>query len=203
LEGDKIVSVAPSFVNFTKLSEPFESGGKMYIKVQNPSTKTIRTVRWYEDNKVITINIPLTSEQFKLNIQNINSKNSCYEFTSDGPMNLVLLIIGVFCGSVSLSLAILVIRQFKIIYNKQSKYKNKLKKILSKYDDCIVRVKRFYVNKKYNMIYVDSFKELLDVYDKKNKMISFKEVKKDSEAIFVIIDEDDAWIYKLYASDME
>ena len=48
------MSVAPSFVNFTKLSEPFESGGKMYIKVQNPSTKSIRTVRWYEDNKVKT-----------------------------------------------------------------------------------------------------------------------------------------------------
>lgn len=35
------MSVAPSFVNFIKLSEPFEQGGKMYIKVQNPSTKTI------------------------------------------------------------------------------------------------------------------------------------------------------------------
>lgn len=47
------MSVAPSFVNFIKLSDPFEQGGKMYIKVQNPSTKTVRTVRWYEeDNKV-------------------------------------------------------------------------------------------------------------------------------------------------------
>ena len=44
------MSVAPSFVNFTKLSEPFEQGGKMYIKVQNPSTKTVRTVRWYEED---------------------------------------------------------------------------------------------------------------------------------------------------------
>ncbi len=154
----------------------------------------------YVDNKVITINIPLTKDLFKIEIQNIDSKNSCYEFTSDQTMNFVLLIIGVFCGSVSLSLGILVIRQFKIIYNKQSKYKRTLNKILSKYDECIVKIKRFYVKKKYNLIYVDTFDELIDIYNSKNKMISFKEVKKDSEAIFVIIDEDDAWIYKLNSS---
>jgi hypothetical protein len=37
----------------------------------------------------------------------------------------------------------------------------------------------------------------MDVSIKKNKMISFKEYKKNSESIFVIIDEDDAWVYKL------
>ena len=89
------------------------------------------------------------------------------------------------------------VRQFILIYNKQNEYSKKLNKILSKYDACIVRVKRFYVNRKYNMIYLDSLQELMDVYKKKNKMISFKETKRGSEAIFVIIDEDDAWIYKL------
>ena len=51
--------------------------------------------------------------------------------------------------------------------------------------------------KNYNMIYVDSFSELMDVSIKKNKMISFKEYKKNKESIFVIIDENDAWVYKL------
>ena len=37
----------------------------------------------------------------------------------------------------------------------------------------------------------------------KNKMISFKEVKRNSESIFVIIDEDDAWIYKLISLELE
>lgn len=151
----------------------------------------------YEDSKVITINIPLTDDTFKIDIDNIDSKNSCYEFTSDKAMNVIFLIIGAFCISVSLALLILVIKQFRLIYNKQSEYSKKLKKILSKYDDCIVKVKRFYVNKKYNMIYLDSFEDLIDIYQKKNKLISYKEVKRDSESIFVIIDEDDAWIYKL------
>ena len=151
----------------------------------------------YEDNKVITVNIPLTDDIFKINVNNISDKDSYYEFTSKKGMNIVLIIIGAFCISFALSLLVLVIKQFKYIYISQNEYNKELDKILSKYDDCIVKVKRFYVNKKYNMIYVDSFSELLDVYDKKNKMISFKEIKRNSESIFVIIDEDDAWIYKL------
>ena len=78
-----------------------------------------------------------------------------------------------------------------------------LKKILSRYDDCIVRVNKLYVNKKYNMIYVDSFSELMDVYDKKGQMISLREMKRGAEAIFVIIDLDDAWIYKLVSDELE
>lgn len=151
----------------------------------------------YDDKKIISINIPLTDDTFKIDVNNIDSKNSCYEFTSDKAMNIVFLLIGTFCVSVSLALLVLVFRQFKIINDIENEYNKKLDKILSKYDDCIVRVKRFYVNKKYNLIYVDTFEELMDVYEKKNKMISFKEVKRDSESLFVIIDENDAWIYKL------
>ena len=134
----------------------------------------------------------------KIDVTNIDSKNSCYELTSDKAMNLVFLTIGTFCFSVSFALLILVIKQFIVIYNKQNDYHKKLKRILSKYDDLIVRVKRFYVKKKYNLIYLDEFEDLIDVSKKKNRLINFKELKKDSEAIFVIVDEDDAWIYKLY-----
>lgn len=151
----------------------------------------------YDDNKTISINIPLTQDTFKIEVNNIDGKNSCYEFVNDKAMNIILLIIGTFLISVGFALLVLVIKQFIVIASMQNDYHNKLNKILSKYDDCIVKVKRFYVNKKYNMIYVDSFKELFDVYEKKNKMISFKEVKRGSESIFVIIDEDDAWIFKL------
>ena len=151
----------------------------------------------YEEEKSIIINIPLTEDIFKINVNNINDKDSYYEFTNRKGMNIVLLIIGAFCISIALALLVLVIRQFKYICVSQDEYNKKLNKILSKYDDSIVKVKRFYVNKKYNMIYVDSFSELMDVSVKMNKMISFKEYRKNKESIFVIIDEDDAWVYKL------
>ena len=47
------------------------------------------------------------------------------------------------------------------------------------------------------MIYVDNFKDLLDIHNKKDKIISFKEVKRGNESVFLIIDENNAWIYKL------
>ena len=157
----------------------------------------------YSDNKVITVNVPLTDDIFKITVNNKLDRNSYYEFSSNVPMNFVFIVIGVFCLSISLALFIMVIRQFRIIYDRENEYKSELRKILSKYDDCIVKVKRFYVKKKYNLIYVDSFSELMDVSIKKNKMISYNEVKKNKKAIFVIIDEDDAWIYRFTSDELK
>ena len=157
----------------------------------------------YADNKVITINIPLTNDIFKIDVNNIDDVDSYYDFSKDGTMNILFLIIGALCLSIMVSLIILVIKQFVFIYNRQSKYTKVLNRILSKYDSCIVRVKKFYVNKKYNMIYVDNFDELMDVYKKSNKMINFKEIKRGIESIFVIVYEDDAWIYRLVSDDLE
>lgn len=42
------MSVAPSFVNLERLSEPFEENGKEYILVKTKSGTT-RKVRWYEE----------------------------------------------------------------------------------------------------------------------------------------------------------
>ena len=151
----------------------------------------------YSDEKVITLNIPLSEEVFKIKVNNINNRDSYYEFSKNRSMNIIFLVIGAFSLALSISSVLMVIKQFKYLKDRQSKYKKELKKILSKYEDCIVNVNKLYVNKKYNMIYVNSFLELMDVYNKKGKMISYKEVKRDSEAIFVIIDLDDAWIYRL------
>lgn len=157
----------------------------------------------YADNKVISVKIPLTDDIFEIDVKNLNDRDRYYEFTNKVSMNIIMLLIGTFCSSVAISLGILVVRQFILIYNRQSKYTKELKMILSKYDNCIVKVNRLYVNKKYNMIYVDSFSELLDVYDKLGQMISFKEIKRGVEASFVIIDNDNAWIYKLVSDELE
>ena len=43
--------VAPSFQAMTILSEPYTKNGKSYIDVRNEKTKTIRSVRWYDDKE--------------------------------------------------------------------------------------------------------------------------------------------------------
>ena len=150
----------------------------------------------YVDSNFMTINIPITSSIFEIDVDKINNKDSYYEFTNKQSMNIVFLLVGSFCLSVAISLLILVIRQFILIYDRQSKYNKELNIILRKYDKCIVKINKFYVSKKYNMIGVDSFDELIDVYNRTNKMISFKETKRGLESIFIIIDEDNAWIYR-------
>lgn len=186
------------FINTTSL----DVSGYLHIRINILEFLTFSDLEnEYADNKVITINIPLTEDVFKINVNNIKNIDSHYDFSRTGKMNIIFLIIGAFCISVAISLGLLVIRQFVFIYHRQSKYSKNLNKILSKYGDCIVRVNKFYVKKKYNMIYVDSFSELMDVYEKKNRMISFKEIKRGIESIFVIIDDDDAWIYKMCSDD--
>ncbi len=43
--------VAPSFKDFTRLSEPFIKGAKFYVRVKNPKTGNEREVRWYSDTE--------------------------------------------------------------------------------------------------------------------------------------------------------
>ena len=45
--------VAKSFKSFEKLSEPYEKNGKMYIRLRNPATGTVREARWYPDPEEI------------------------------------------------------------------------------------------------------------------------------------------------------
>jgi len=153
-------------------------------------------------DRVININVPINDNPI-IDIDNVSVEDSYFNFNTHNIMNFVLITLSLFCFSVSIALLALMIRQFKIINDRQNKYSKRLKKLLHSYDYCIVKVNKLYVNKKYNMIYVSNFDDLLDIYVSRNKMISFKEVKRGVESIFVIIDSNDAWIYKLTSDNVE
>lgn len=151
-----------------------------------------------EDEKEMRLTIPLSYETFKITIDNDNNNiSNYYDFSTREKLNYVLLVMGAFSLSLSISFLALVIREMVIVSDSKTKYIRELNKILNNYEDKIVKIKRFYNKKKYNLIYVDSFMELLDVYEKVGNPISYREVKKDEEAIFLIIDDDNAWIYQM------
>ena len=153
-----------------------------------------------EDTKEMKMIIPLSYDTFKINVINDNNTvDKIYDFSKKEPVNYLLLIIGAFSLSLGISFLALTIRNMVLSYRKTSDYQKELRMILKDYGDIIVEVKRFYNKKKYNLIYVDTFKELMDVYDKVGNPISYREVKKGQEAIFIIIDDDNAWIYRLDA----
>lgn len=43
------MAVAKSFQSMKQIGEPYPSAGKMYVRVENPKTGTIRQVRWYSE----------------------------------------------------------------------------------------------------------------------------------------------------------
>lgn len=43
--------IAPSFQTMKILDEPYLVGNKMYVRIENPKTGTIRQVRWYTDRE--------------------------------------------------------------------------------------------------------------------------------------------------------
>lgn len=157
-----------------------------------------------EDSKQMKVIIPLSYDYFKINvIKNDDKIDSYYDFSKKQSVNYLLMILGALSLSSGISFLALVIREMVITYKKESAYNKELRKILGAYGDIIVTVKKFYNKKKYNLIYVDSFKELLEVYDKVENPISFREIKKNSKAIFVLIDDDSAWIYELSSDSMK
>lgn len=151
-----------------------------------------------EDNKQIKTIIPLGYDTFKINVVN-NKENldNYYDFSKKQSVNYLLMVLGAFSLSLGISFLALVIRDMFVIYRNENRYKRELKEIFNEYGDIIVSVKRFYNKKKYNLIYVDSFKELMDVYDKVGNPISYREVNKNHESIFLLMDGDNAWIYRM------
>lgn len=179
--------------------------GKGYLNIQISFNEYLNKKE--NDNinklpKVINIDI-MMDDTPSFTVSNILEKDSYYNFDKHSIMNFIFITLSMLCFSLAISFFFLIIRQFKIIGERQNKYSKEIKKILSKYDYCIVKVNRLYVSKKYNMIYVDNFDDLLDVYNSRNVMINYKEVKRGMESIFVIIDSNDAWIYKFTSDNLK
>ena len=153
-----------------------------------------------EDEKVMNLRIPLSYDTFKIEVKNDNNKIDNYQnFSGRNKVNYLLLIMGAFSLSLAISFLALVIREMVFSTDLRINYARELKKIITNHDDKLVKVKRFYNKKKYNLIYVDSFDELLDVYSRVGNPISYREIKKDEEATFLLIDSDNAWIYQMKA----
>ena len=155
-----------------------------------------------DDVKEIKIIIPLSYDTFKINvIDNNKDIDNYYEWSQKSSVNYLFLILGALFLSIGLSLLVVIIKEMVIISKRETKFSKNLRKILEDYGDIIINVDKFYHKKKYNLIYVDNFDELLDVYRKEEKPISFKEIKKNREAIFLIIDDDNAWVYRMINKD--
>ena len=150
-----------------------------------------------EDSKQIKVTIPLSYNNFKINVINDNKTDSYYDFSKKQPVNYFFIILGALCLAIGISYLALVIKNIYISYDKEVEYKNRRNKIVSENKDILVKVKKFYNKQKYNLIYVYSFSELAGMSKKKKEPISYKEVRRNTKTIFLLVEGDNAWIYQL------
>lgn len=90
-------------------------------------------------------------------------------------------------------------KKFKKVTN-YDKYVNKL---LKEYDRLIIEIKTKIVMKKYNIIEVKSFTELLDVRDNLKEPIIYYNVIKHIEGIFYIKSHNDIYLLTIKNKDLE
>ena len=193
----KIISIEDrAIVNYEKIkndltlfSKKYNLDLRGYLEVyftfkENLNFSGIDKVMSDEDGMMAII--PLSYDTFKINLKNdINGINSYYDFSTREDVNYFLMILGAFSLSLAISFLALVIREMVMSADGKIIYIRELKKILTEHDDKIVKIKRLYNKKKYNLIYVDSFEELLDVYNNIGNPISYKEVRKNEEASII------------------
>lgn len=182
------------------VSEEIEGSG--YLNIQIRFDETFDKKEQEVLPKVINIDI-MMDDKNTINVNNILVKDSYYRLDKHNIMNFIFMVLSMLCFAGFVSMLVLIIRQFSIIGERQNKYSKAIKKILSKYDYCIVKVNKLYVSRKYNMIYVDNFDDLLDIYNSKNCMINYKETKRGMESTFVIFDLNNAWIYRYTSDDLK
>ena len=194
-------------INYDYYKKEYEETKKKYDI--NPDANLIIEINIYEyisfnkkeeDTPIeskISFEIPLSEEIVKIKAKNINNTSKIDGFSNREKMNYLLILIGLILLSLGITFMISVIKTIKKIYSREKNYKEKLKEILTKNNEKIINVKKIVNVKDYNLIYVKSFNELLDVYKQYKTPICFKETIKKQEAIFLIINEDKAWIYKL------
>ena len=84
------------------------------------------------------------------------------------------------------------------MFTNKSDYQRKLNKILKNYDDDIVNTKTMIDVKKYKLIKIEDFKEMLNLSRELLLPIMNYEMAKDEETCFYIIKEDIIYMYIIY-----
>lgn len=199
---DKIVIDYSKYVSeLAKLNREYKLNAKGYLEVSiiiNENLDFFGNDKVINENREMKLIIPLSYDTFKINIINDNNhSDSYYDFSKKEKINYIFLVIGAFCLSLGISFLALTIRNMINESRDEINYRKELKRIINNYSDVLVNVNKFYSTHKYNLVYVASFSELMDAYRRVQNPISYKEVKKNEETIFLMIDEDNAWIYPL------
>lgn len=153
-------------------------------------------------NTVMSIDMPLvdSSIDIKFNTNENSSNTGVLKYNrkvSDNKIYPLLKFVGI---SVLILTVIPIAFMIKSIIDKNkriSEYNKKVNKILTTYDSIIVNTKAIKDLSNYNVIKVRRFEELIDAHSEVRMPINYVEIKKNQYSMFILINNNVAWIYRI------
>lgn len=142
----------------------------------------------------IDIIVPLTEQTVNIDRSNLTfgTQETFADFAKETPQNIMFQKI---LYGIDIFVFILIIIEIIIMIPKENSFLKKLNKILKEYDRAIVKTNSIPKLTDYKIIYVDSFTELLDAKENLDKPILFCQGKHNDSARFIILNNDEAYVY--------
>lgn len=173
------------------------------LEIKDEKGNIIKNINSSDSMKII---IPLTEQMINIEmdykeINNSDNASVYKEFYIGNKVKVALSII---------SLLLFIASTIKLVLfmlktsSKKTAYDATLNKILREYDRVIVNSRKdINVNKKTDVIDVNSFNELLDVRDNLEKPIIFHEIHKGLKSVFMVKTSNETYRYILKLADLE
>ena len=172
---------------------------KVYLNVKKDSTND-SIYSLHDNNNINEIVIPLSEKAIEINIDSTNNKTTNQvSLNSNSNINYINIILAALSLLCSIYFIRVIIKSFKKMKRRRSEYDRYVNKILKEYDRLVVEIKTLIDFRKYNIIKVDSFTELLDVRDNLKIPINYYCYIKHIKGIFYVKADSD--IYALFISD--
>ena len=174
-----------------------------YLKVYMKVKKDTLDDSIYSIHKTDNINeviIPLSEKAIEINIDaNSNKTVNQVELTPQDNVNYINILLALLLLLISIYFIRVIFKSYKRMKRRRSEYDRYVNKILKEYDRLVVEIKTLIDFRKYNIIKVDSFTELLDVRDNLKIPINYYCYIKHIKGIFYVKADND--IYALFISD--
>lgn len=169
---------------------------KVYLSIKKDSSENEK-YSLHQESNINEIIIPLSEKAIEINIDSKNNEETKQIMGSEKiVINYINIIIIAIIIIASLFFVKKIVDSIKKMKRKRSNYDKYVNKLLKEYDRLIVETKTILDLKKYNIVKVGEFTELLDVRDNLKIPINYYCIEKHVKGLFYIKSDND--IYVLY-----
>lgn len=169
--------------------------------VINYSVYSERIGKYISDKKVKTLEYPIHEGVTKIKVpEKEEVQRKAFSEFSETESRMFNVICFEFIGSIILFL-LLIIMLLKKIMNSKTTFERKLHLLLRKYDSLIVQIQDLPDLADADVLFVNTFKDLVDASYNLSLPINYIEVVPNKEVVFVITNEQQAYVYKFINKD--